>query len=274
MPETSFFNRAAPANGRARTTPDRLDGTVALVTGASSGIGAATAIALASERAAVAVAARRKEHQLEEVAAGIRDQGGTVLVLESDITDEQQATHEVERTVAELGRLDTLVNNAGVMLLWPGGRCSTLSEWRAADGQPQRPGPALLRARSLAAPASRGRGGPAPGGRHRAHQLHGGPDRPQWQRRLHPDQARHRRAQRGAAPGSYQRHVRVSLVEPDATATDLAGHTARVLEAMRGQVTGMQPMGAEDIADMIAYIVTRPRHFAGIEVLIRPTEQA
>ncbi len=144
MPETSFFDQAAPGVGRARTTPDRLDGTVALVTGASSGIGAATAIALAGEGAAVAVAARRKD-RLEEIAAGIRDQGGTVLVLESDITDERQATDAVERTVAELGRLDTLVNNAGVMLLGPGGRCSPVGV--AADGRPQCHGPALLRAR-------------------------------------------------------------------------------------------------------------------------------
>ena len=60
-----------------------------------------------------------------------------------------------------------------------------------------------------------------------------------------------------------------------ATATELAGHNRpEVLEAMRGQVSGMQPMGAEDIADMITYIVTRPRHVAVNEVLIRPTEQA
>jgi NADP-dependent 3-hydroxy acid dehydrogenase YdfG len=89
-----------------------LDGTAALVTGASSGIGAATAAALASQGAAVALAARRKD-RLEELAAEIRAQGGTALVLESDITREAEATAAVERTVAELGRLDTLINNAG-----------------------------------------------------------------------------------------------------------------------------------------------------------------
>jgi NAD(P)-dependent dehydrogenase (short-subunit alcohol dehydrogenase family) len=98
-----------------------LDGTVALVTGASSGIGAATAAALAAQGAAVALAARRAD-RLEAVAAGITGQGGTALILECDITDEHQATHAVERTVAELGRLDTVINNAGVMRPVTGGQ--------------------------------------------------------------------------------------------------------------------------------------------------------
>jgi NADP-dependent 3-hydroxy acid dehydrogenase YdfG len=105
-----------------------LDGTVALVTGASSGIGAATAAALAAQGAAVALAARRG-HRLEELAAGITGQGGTALVLECDITDEQQAAAAVQRTVAELGRLDTLINNAGVMLLGPAAG-APLPEWQ------------------------------------------------------------------------------------------------------------------------------------------------
>src|ERR1700735_260925 len=88
MPETPFFDQAAPGAGKTRTTPDSLEGTVALVTGASSGIGAATAVALAGEGAAVAVAARRKD-RLEGGAEGIREQGGTVLVLETDMPDER-----------------------------------------------------------------------------------------------------------------------------------------------------------------------------------------
>src|SRR5579872_206164 len=96
----------------------RLEGTVALITGASSGIGAATAHALAGEGAAVALAARRKE-RLDTLAAELRGNGGRVLVIEMDVTEKAQAQAAVERTVAELGRLDTLVNNAGVMLLGP-----------------------------------------------------------------------------------------------------------------------------------------------------------
>ena len=93
-----------------------LRDTVALVTGASSGIGAATATALADQGAAVALAARRRD-RLDTLAAEIKDQGGTALVLECDVTDQQQAAAAVDRTVTELGRLDTLINNAGVMLL-------------------------------------------------------------------------------------------------------------------------------------------------------------
>jgi NADP-dependent 3-hydroxy acid dehydrogenase YdfG len=93
-----------------------LQRTVALVTGASSGIGAATARRLADEGAAVALVARRRD-RLDELAAMI---GGRALVVEADVTDQAQAAAAVARTVAEFGRLDTLVNNAGVMLLGPG----------------------------------------------------------------------------------------------------------------------------------------------------------
>src|SRR5580700_4950094 len=106
---------------------ERLDGTVALVTGASSGIGAAAAVSLAAQGAAVAMAARRKD-RLDAVAAEIRSGGGTAVVIESDITDEDEASAAVTRTVAELGRLDTLVNNAGVMLLGPV-EGAPLAEW-------------------------------------------------------------------------------------------------------------------------------------------------
>ncbi len=93
-----------------------LQDTVALVTGSSSGIGAATARRLAADGAAVALVARRRE-RLDELASGIRGDGGSALVLQADLTDQEQAVAAVERTVSELGRLDTLVNNAGVMLL-------------------------------------------------------------------------------------------------------------------------------------------------------------
>src|SRR5580704_8490190 len=92
--------------------------TVALVTGSSSGIGAATARRLAAEGAAVALVARRRD-RLEDLAAEISGSGGTALVLQADVTSQPQAAAAVERTVAELGLLDTVINNAGIMLLGP-----------------------------------------------------------------------------------------------------------------------------------------------------------
>jgi len=246
-----------------------LDGTVALVTGASSGIGAATAVALAAQGAAVALAARRTD-RLEAVATGIRDQGGAALVLESDITDEQQAAGAVERTVSELGRLDTLINNAGVMLLGPAVG-APLTEWQrmvelnvlgllycahaalphllraAADGPRQVAD--MVNISSVAGRVARNGNGVYSLTKHGV----------------------------GAFSESLRqelatRYVRVSLVEPGATATELADHNRpEILDTIRAQFG--QRMEAEDIADAISYIVTRPRHAAVNEILIRPTEQ-
>jgi NADP-dependent 3-hydroxy acid dehydrogenase YdfG len=96
----------------------RLQGTVALVTGASSGIGAATARSLAAQGAAVALLARRRD-RLDALADAIRADGGTAIGVQADITSRQQASDAVERAVTELGRLDTVVNNAGLMHLGP-----------------------------------------------------------------------------------------------------------------------------------------------------------
>jgi NADP-dependent 3-hydroxy acid dehydrogenase YdfG len=246
-----------------------LEGTVALVTGASSGIGAATAAALAAQGAAVALAARRRD-RLEELAAGIRDQGGTALVLECDITQEQQAAGAVARTVAELGRLDTLINNAGVMLLGPVVD-APLSEWQRMVELNVL---GLLYCAHAALP----------------HLLRAAGDGPrQVADMVNISSVAGRVARNGNGVYSLTKHgvgafseslrqevtkryVRVSLVEPGATATELTSHNRpEVLEAIRNQFG--QTMQAEDISDAILYIVTRPRGVAVSEMLIRPTEQ-
>ena len=246
-----------------------LDGTVALVTGASSGIGAATAAALAAQGAAVALAARRRD-RLEALAAYIREQGGTALVLESDITEEKQATDAVARTVADLGRLDTLINNAGVMLLGPAAD-APLSEWRRMVELNVL---GLLYCAHAALP----------------HLLRAAGDGPrQVADMVNISSVAGRVARNGNNVYSLTKHgvgafseslrqemtkryVRVSLVEPGATATELASHNRpEVLDSIRNQFG--QTMQAEDIADAIIYIVTRPRHVAVNEMLIRPTEQ-
>ena len=96
----------------------KLSGTTALVTGASSGIGAATALRLAADGACVALVARRK-NRLENLTAEIQQAGGTALVVQADITDRTQAQAAVDQSIARFGRLDVLVNNAGLMLLGP-----------------------------------------------------------------------------------------------------------------------------------------------------------
>jgi len=96
----------------------RLQDRIALVTGASSGIGEATAIALAEAGAKVAIAARRRE-RLDELALRLQGLGAEPLVLEADLFDEHVAQRIVADTEAHYGRLDILVNNAGVMYLEP-----------------------------------------------------------------------------------------------------------------------------------------------------------
>ena len=104
-----------------------LQDTVALVTGASSGIGAATARRLAAEGATVALVARRRD-RLKELAKAIGQDSGQALVLAADVTSAEEASAAVEAAVAELGRLDTLVNSAGVMLLGPA-LDTPIAEW-------------------------------------------------------------------------------------------------------------------------------------------------
>jgi len=246
-----------------------LSGTVTLVTGASSGIGAATATLLAGQGAAVAIAARRVD-RLELLAEQIRAGGGTALVIEADITDERQAMSAVQRTVDELGRLDTLVNNAGVMLLGPAVG-APVSEWQrmvelnvlgllycshaamphllSAAAQGPRQVADVVNVSSVAGRTARSGAGVYNLTKHGV----------------------------GAFSESLRqevasRHVRVSLVEPGATATELAGHNRpEVLEAIRSQFTAR--LEALDVAEAVSFIVTRPAHVAVNEVLIRPTEQ-
>jgi NADP-dependent 3-hydroxy acid dehydrogenase YdfG len=246
-----------------------LAGTVALVTGASSGIGAATAAALAGNGAAVALVARRRE-QLEDQAAAIRKLTGTALVLECDVTDQAQAEAAVERTVRELGRLDTLVNNAGVMLLGPISG-APLAEWqRMVDLNVL----GLLYCAHAAVP-------------HLQQAAAAGPRRVADMVNISSVAGRFARPGNGVyaltkfGVGAFSeslrqelagQYVRISLVEPGATATELASHNRpEILETLRGQFG--QLMEAADIADAISYIVTRPRHVAVNEMLVRPTEQ-
>jgi NADP-dependent 3-hydroxy acid dehydrogenase YdfG len=246
-----------------------LDGTVALVTGASSGIGEATAVALAAEGAAVALAARRRD-RLEALAERIDSRS---LVLEADVTVQEQARAAVERTVSELGRLDILINNAGVMLLGPAVD-APVDEW---DRMLQINLYGLLYCTHAAMP----------------HLLAAAEDNARGVADLINVSSVAGRVARfgsgvynmtkhgvGAFSESLRqevatRHVRVALIEPGAVATELPSHNRpEIRETISKRFEGVERLQAPDIADAILYIVTRPRHVAVNELLIRPTEQA
>jgi NADP-dependent 3-hydroxy acid dehydrogenase YdfG len=258
------------AQGVSRMT-ERLDGTVALVTGASSGIGEATAKALAHQDAALAVVARRKD-RLEGLAEEIEELGGKALAIEADITVQEQAVSAVERTVSELGRLDTVFNNAGVMLLGPIEDAPT-EEWERMVDLNVR---GLLYVAHAALP----------------HLLRAAEDSPRRVADLiNTSSVAGRRARRGSGVynltkfgvGAFSeslrqevtgRHVRVSLVEPGAVATELQSHLRdEIRKQTAARFADMEILQPEDIADAVSYIVTRPRHVAINEILIRATEQ-
>lgn len=248
-----------------------LQGTVALITGASSGIGAATAEALAGLGATVALAARRTD-RIEELAAKIRADGGAALAITADVTDKAAACGCVEQTVTEFGRLDTLVNNAGTMLLGPAVG-APLEEWErmvrlnllgtmycthaalpqlldAAASSPRRAAD-LVNVSSVAGrfPRSGSSGYNAT-----------------------------KFGVTGFSEAIRQevtkRHVRVSVLEPGAVETELVSHNRpEIQERHQTRFADITKMTATDIADTIAFIVTRPWYMSVNEVVLRPTEQ-
>jgi NADP-dependent 3-hydroxy acid dehydrogenase YdfG len=250
----------------------RLQGTVALVTGASSGIGAATARRLAAEGAAVALVARRRD-RLADLASTIRSDRGNSLVLQVDVTDQEQAGAAVEQTVSELGRLDIVVNNAGVMLLGPALE-STTGEWdhRMVALNVQ----GLLYVTHAALP----------------HLVRAAADSPREVADLVNISST---AGRVARPGGsvysltkfgiaafaeslrqelISKRVRVSVVEPGTVDTELVSHLREdVRTAAQSQVESIETLRPEDIADAVSYIVTRDRRVAINELLVRAGEQ-
>jgi NADP-dependent 3-hydroxy acid dehydrogenase YdfG len=249
-----------------------LTDTVAIVTGASSGIGEATALALAGAGATVAIVARRGD-RLADLAARIAASGPDPVVIATDLTDPAEPPRMVEEVVAQAGRIDILVNNAGVMLLGPIAD-APLEEWERMLEINVR---ALLRCAHAALPHLLAAA--AQGPRNVADMVN-------------ISSVAGRTATAGAGVynltkwgvGAFSeslrqevtgRHVRVGLVEPGATESELAGHNRpEVLEMMAQRFAGVERMKASDIAEAIVYMVTRPRHVAVNEMLIRPTNQS
>ena len=250
---------------------ERLDGTVAVVTGASSGIGAATAQRFAAEGATVVAAARRAD-RLDELVAEINAGGGSAVAVQCDVADRDQAVGLIETTVAEHGRLDTLVNNAGVMLLGPIVDADP-EDWERMIGVNV---DGLLACTHAALP----------------HLLRSAKESDRKVAdivNLSSTAGRFPRvgsgvynlAKHGITAFSESlrqevttRSVRVSVVEPGAVATELIDHLSpTALDGFWQRFTGVERLLSEDVADTIAYIVTRPRRVAINEVLMRPTDQ-
>jgi NADP-dependent 3-hydroxy acid dehydrogenase YdfG len=251
---------------------EKLAGCAALVTGASSGIGRATAAELASLGARVAVVARRKE-RLDELVAGIRAAGGTAHPIVADITVEAEAQEAVAETVELYGGLDILVNNAGVMLLSPTPE-SSLEDWkRMVDLNVN----GLLYCTHAAIP-------------HLVKAAEEGPRRVSdlvnvssiGGRTVRPGSQVYNLTKWGVGALSESmrqefagRHVRVSVIEPGASRTELQeANRPEILAQIRSRQDGFELLEPQDLADAIGYMVTRPRHVNVNEIMVRPTEIA
>jgi NADP-dependent 3-hydroxy acid dehydrogenase YdfG len=253
-------------------TADRvLEGTVALVTGASSGIGEATAAVLAAHGASVVAVARRKD-RLEALVSRVRDARGEAHAVEADITQEDAARAAVQAAVDRYGRLDILINNAGLMLLGPIPGAD-VSEWtrmidinvrglmyctaaalphlqRAGEGEPRRVAD-LVNVSSVAGRTARANAGAYNATKFAVNAF--------------------TEALRQEVTAKF---VRISVVEPGLTESELRTHNRPEIQEMLARTRNIpNPLQANDIADAIAYVVTRPRHVAINEMLVRPTEQ-
>ncbi|GAA0648624.1 SDR family oxidoreductase [Kutzneria viridogrisea] len=247
-------------------TNSRLRDKVALVTGASSGIGEATAESLAAEGASVVLAARRTD-RLESLRQRLEEKGAQVLAVTLDVADERSCTEAVAATVDRLGRLDVLVNNAGVMLLGPIHQADT-SDWTRMVNtnllgsmfMAHAALPHLLDTRGTIVQVSSVAGRVARSGS-------GGYNATKWGINAFCESLRQEVTERG---------VRVVLVEPGAVDTELREHITNeaAKQAIDQFVTQIRQLRSADIANAVVYAATQPEHVAVNEILIRPTDQA
>lgn len=245
----------------------RLAGRVAVITGASSGIGAAVAVALAKEGAHVALAARRVD-ALEKLEHGIAalEGSGKVLVQQTDVTDRTQVEALVHKAEAALGPVDILVSCAGVMYYTMMANCQTEQWERTVDVNCK----GLLHCLSATVPGMLLRG--------RGHIVSISSDAG---RKVFPGLGVYSASKffTEAALQSLRletagRGLRVTSVQPGNTATELLGLSTDA-EAVKkyGEPTGARVLDAEDVAEAVVYAVSRPEHVAVNEVLIEPRDE-
>src|SRR3954469_8920475 len=243
--------------------PDR----VAVVTGASSGIGAATAKALAREGYAVALAARREE-RINELAEEISSSGGKALAVPADVGDQSSAAALIGTTKDELGSVDVLVNNAGVMLLGPilG---ADIEHWQRMVNVNVL---GLMYCTHAALPIMQEQGGghivnvSSVAGR-TARLGSGVYNATKWGVGAFSESLRQE---------AVHYKVRVTIIEPGFVDTELQGHNelpivVETLEKNREEIGKV--LEADDIANAILYAVQQPEHVSINEVLVRPSGQ-
>jgi NADP-dependent 3-hydroxy acid dehydrogenase YdfG len=244
-----------------------LEGRRIAITGASSGIGAATAELLAAEGAAVALAARR-EDRIRDLASSIESSGGRAVAIPTDVGDEESARAFVTGAHEQLGGLDGLINNAGVMLLGPVEGADTEHWRRMVDVNLL----GLLYCTHAALPLLREGGGgdvvnlSSVAGRI-ASAGSGVYNLTKWGVGAFSEALRQ---ETGWAK------IRVTVIEPGFVETELQGHNENpmvkaAIEKMSEQIGEL--LQAEDIARAILYALSQPQRVSVNEVLVRPTGQ-
>ncbi|PSQ10754.1 oxidoreductase [Halobacteriales archaeon QS_7_68_65] len=248
-----------------RTTVGELDGKTALVTGASSGIGAATAETLAAEGASVSLAARRTD-RLDDLAERIEASGGEALSITADVTEEAEIEAMIETTTDAFGGLDVLVNNAGVMLLAPVARADT-DDWRRMVSVNLT---GLMNTTHTALPALK-EGEPG-------HVVNVSSDA-----RRGPGVGFGTYAATKAGVSTFAESlreevaddgVRVTTVEPGATDTELPAHITdpAARDDVEAAMESMRTLESTDVAAAVRYAVTQPPRVNVDELLVRPTD--
>ncbi|MBW4444933.1 MAG: SDR family NAD(P)-dependent oxidoreductase [Plectolyngbya sp. WJT66-NPBG17] len=244
----------------------KLDGKVAIVTGASAGIGEATAIALAAEGAQVILIARRGE-LLEALANRIEVQGGKALAIAADVTDEAQVQGVVQKVQATFDRIDILINNAGIALMGNIDGANT-EDWRRMINvnifgvlyfthavlpllKAQRSGH-IVNLSSVAGRTARVGVG--------AYNL------TKWGINGFSESLRLE---------VYKDNIRVTLIEPGLVNTSIDEQITDPVakQAIAERRNSIRTLQSEDVAAAIVYAVTQPSHVNVNEILIRPTDQ-
>jgi NADP-dependent 3-hydroxy acid dehydrogenase YdfG len=242
-----------------------LSGRVVAVTGASSGIGEATALACARAGASVAVAARRTE-RIEALAERIVQEGGEALAVTADVGEESEANAFIARTHERFGRLDVLVNNAGVMLLGSIEGAPT-EEWRRMIHVNVM---GVLYCTHGALPLMRAQGGgdivniSSVGGRVLG-RYSGVYSLTKFGIGAFSEALRQENVETG---------IRVTLIEPGRVDTELRTHVREeVVREIGGAFAGVVPLSAEHVAEAVLYAVGQPKGVSINEILLRPSNQ-